>query len=263
MNFASRVAVVTGASSGIGRRTALELAVRGATLCVAARREERLVELVGALPGTGHSHRVTDVSRRQEVRALATHVRDHHGRCDILVNNAGFSGEREFDGPEAVADLEAIMQTNFFGVAYCTAEFLPLLLEAAPSSVVNVASVAGRLAIGGAPAYTASKFAVVGWSEALHGRLVEKGVHVSLVEPGLIPTEGFPQTAFVDDPLLKHALGTEADVAAAILDAIERRKPQRVVPRWYYMLQFPRLISPGLYRAAQKRLIGSKRRSTA
>jgi short-subunit dehydrogenase len=256
VNFRGKVCVVTGASSGIGRRTALDFAREGARVCVAARREERLGELVEEMGGreAGHSYVVTDVSKKKDVKALAGHVRTTYDRCDVLVNNAGFSGEQPFGGPDSVRTLEAIMRTNFFGAVYCTAELLPLLLTSAPSNVVNVSSFAGRLAFPGSSAYCASKFALVGWSEALHFELAEKGVYMSLVEPGFIPTEGFPQEAFINDRFLKHVLGSDADVSAAIRNAIARRKMERVVPRWYHLLQVPRFVTPPLYRIVVSRL---------
>ncbi len=244
-----KVCVVTGASSGIGRRTAADLASQGAIVCVAARREARLKSLVDECRGSGHSYVVTDVSDREQVEGLARHVEHLYGRCDVLINNAGFGGERSmFDGAEAIADLERVMATNFFGAAYCTAEFLPLLQRAAPSSIVNVASVAGKIALGGASAYTASKFAVVGWSESLHYELAGRGICVSLVEPGLVPTEGFPQSDLLSDPMLRHVVGTEDQVSRAIRDAIANRTFERTVPRWYYLVQIPRLIAPPFYR---------------
>lgn len=259
-----KVCVVTGASSGIGRQTALDLATDEALVVAVARRRDRLESLLAEMggAGAGHSLFVADVSNRQEVRALAGHTQTTYGRCDALINNAGFSNERPLTIEGGVEDLEKVMATNFYGTVYCTAEFLPLLRESAPSSVVNVASIAGRLAIGGAPAYTASKFAVVGWSEALHFKLAEHGIAVSLVEPGLIPTEGFPQTPLLDDRVLKRVLGTTEDVSKAIRSAIRNRRLQRVVPRWYYLLQIPRLLAPPLYREAQLRLIAPRRRAT-
>ncbi len=132
-------------------------------------------------------------------------------------------------------------------------------MTSAPSSVVNVASIAGRLAVGGSPSYCASKFALVGWSEALQSELAPRGVHVSVVEPGLIPTEGFPQTQVQTYPVLRNLLGTEAQVSKAILDTVRRRVFERTVPRWYYLLQLPRLLAPALYRAAERRLIAPRR----
>ncbi|MFN2593837.1 MAG: SDR family NAD(P)-dependent oxidoreductase [Actinomycetota bacterium] len=247
MNVAGKVCVLTGASSGIGRQTALDLAQAGATLCVAARREPELQSLVDEIGGTGagHSYVVCDVSDRAQVRAVADHVESTYGRCDALINNAGFStGDRPFSGDDDIEDLHATMATNFFGTAYCTAALLPLLERSAPSHVVNVASVAGRLALASSSAYCASKFAVVGWSESLHFDLAPKGITVSLIEPGPIPTEGFPQTALLGSSLLRFAVGSTADVSKAIRNAIEHNRMQRVVPRWYYALQIPRLVAP-------------------
>ena len=249
MDIADKVVVVTGASSGIGRRLSLDLASGGAVVCVTARRDELLRDLVEEMggEGRGHSWTRTDVSSKDQVRRLGDHVRSTYGRCDILVNNAGFSNERPLYREGGLDDLEAVMATNFFGAVYCTAELLPLLLESAPSHVVNVASVAGRLAVPGVPAYTASKFALVGWSEALHHQLKPRGIHVASIEPGLIPTEGFPHEGAARSRLLRLALGSDRAVSRAILDAIAGRKMQRVTPRWYYLLQIPRLLTPKLY----------------
>lgn len=248
--------VITGASSGIGRRTARDVAAAGATVCVAARREDRLESLVAELAGSGHSYRVTDVSDRDQVTALAAHVRDVHGRCDVLVNNAGYSGERGFAGAESIDNVEAVFKTNFFGSIYCTGEFMSLLQESAPAHVVNVTSVAGRLAAPGLPAYCASKFALVGWTEALQPELARKRIYLSSVEPGFIPTEGFPQKEMVEDKFMRHILGSDAQVSTAIQDAVDGRKPQRVVPRWYYMLQLPRVVTPWVYRSVAAKLSG-------
>lgn len=256
MDFPGTVWVITGASSGIGRRTALDVAGEGARICVAARREDRLASLVDELGGSsrGHSYVVTDVSKKGDARALATHVKATYGRCDVLVNNAGFTAEQSFTGPKAVKPLEEIMATNFFGAVHCTAYFLPLLAESAPSHIVNVASMAGRLAFPNNSAYCASKFALVGWSESLHFELAEQNVHVSVVEPGFIPTEGFPQEAFVGDRWLKYALGSEAGVSTAIRDAVAGRKMERVTPRWYYLFQLPRVLAPFAYKRVMTRL---------
>ncbi len=248
--------VITGASSGIGRRTAVDVAAAGATVCVAARRADRLESLVAELPGSGHSYRVTDVSDRDDVAGLAAHVAATHGRCDVLVNNAGYSGERGFTGAGSIANVEAVFGTNFFGAIYCTGEFMSLLEASAPAHVVNVASIAGRVAAPGLPAYCASKFALVGWTEALQPELAPKGIFLSSVEPGFIPTEGFPQKDLVEDKVMRHILGSDAQVSAAIQDAVAGRKPQRVVPRWYYMLQLPRVVTPRVFRSAVTRLAG-------
>lgn len=251
-----KVCVITGASSGIGYRTALDLAAAGAIVCAAARREDRLQALLAEIGGSNrHSYVVADVSDPAQIQRLAGTVSERYGRCDVLINNAGFSKERPWDEPGALGDLEAVMATNFYGVVRCTAAFMPMLLASAPSHVVNVASVAGRLAMGGAPAYSASKFAVVGWSEALHFQMRPKGVFVSLVEPGIVPTEGFPAKAIVGNRLLRHTMGTTEGVSKAIQDVIANRKMQRMTPRWYYLLQIPRLLMPAVYRLAQRKVV--------
>jgi short-subunit dehydrogenase len=99
----------------------------------------------------------------------------------------------------------------------------------------------------------------VGWSEALRSQLGPSGVHVGTVEPGLIPTEGFPQAKARQDPLFRFALGTEEQVSAAIIDSIRRRLPERTVPRWYFLLQLPRLLAPPLYRAADRWIVAPRR----
>ncbi|MBW3595123.1 MAG: SDR family oxidoreductase [Actinobacteria bacterium] len=256
MDWTRTVWVVTGASSGIGRRTALDVAAAGATVCVAARREERLKSLVAEMAGADHSYHVTDVSDRSQVRRLARHVADRHGRVDVLVNNAGYIGPTGFTGADAIEEVDALMATNFFGAIYCTGELMDLLLESAPSTVVNVTSVAGRIAAPGKPAYTASKFALVGWSESLAATIRHKGIHVASVEPGFVPTEGFPQSEMVKDPLMKRILGTDAMVSKAIQDAVKKRKPQRVVPRAYYLAQIPEVVAPRLWRKAISKMTG-------
>lgn len=263
MEFTGKVCVVTGASSGIGRQIAVDLAARGARVCAVARREERLEALVGSIGGTeaGHSWFAADVSDRAAVDALVDHVRATYGRIDLLVNNAGFSRPGDLTDERSVEVIHEVMATNFFGPVYCTKAFLGLLLDAAPSHVINVASVAGRLALGGSSAYSASKFALVGWSEALNLELEERGVHIGLVEPGPVPTEGFPQEALKNDRYLRWTLASPEDVSEAVMSSIAGGKVQRTVPRWYYLLQIPRLLAPPLFRAAQKRIVKPRGRA--
>ncbi|MGH2774237.1 MAG: SDR family NAD(P)-dependent oxidoreductase [Actinomycetota bacterium] len=265
MQLSGSVCVVTGASSGIGRRTALDLARKGARVCVVARRHELLDEVLADLGGSdgGHTLFVCDVSDRAQVSKLAEHVSATYARCDVLVNNAGYSDDGTFDGPDDIERLERVMAVNFYGIVYCTGELLPLIVRSAPSSIVNVSSVAGRLALGGNASYSASKFAVNGFSESLHIDLAGRDVCVSLIEPGFIPTEGFPHDDLQKDSLMQHTLGTVEDVSTAIIDAIENRKMERFVPRWYHLLQLPRVLLPPLHRWASLKLneVRSRRKS--
>lgn len=256
MDWTRTVWVITGASSGIGRRTALDVAAAGGTVCVAARREERLRSLIDEMDGSAHSFHVTDVRDRAQVTALAAHVAGAHGRVDVLVNNAGYLGPQGFAGADAIDEVEALMSTNFLGAVYCTGELMELLERSAPSTIVNVASMAGRVATPGMPAYAASKFALVGWSESLGPTIRPRGIHVASVEPGFVPTEGFPQSEMVNDPLMKRILGTDAMVSDAIQDAVKNRKAQRVVPRAYYLAQIPQVATPGLFRKVITKLAG-------
>ena len=257
MGLSGKICVITGASSGIGRRTALDLAAEGAKVCAAARRQDRLEQLLDEMGASeaGHSYRVVDVADHGQVSELVRHVETTYGRLDVLINNAGMGMEARFTGPESIPDVQRVLQTNFLGAVYCTGEFLPLLTDSAPSSIVNVASMAGRLAPGGIPAYAASKFALVGWSESLLWDLEDLGICVSSIEPGFVPTEGFPQDDLKQDPILRHTLTSVEQVSAAIRDAIRKRKLQRVVPRWYYAMQLPRLLAPPVWQLAMRRLV--------
>jgi NAD(P)-dependent dehydrogenase (short-subunit alcohol dehydrogenase family) len=257
VDFTGKICVVTGASSGLGKRLVADLAADGASVCAVARRSDRLEEIVAALPTSGtarHSYFTADVSDRDQVAALARHVDEMYGRCDVLVNNAGVSGGGAFVGEQSIPDLERVFKTNFFGAAYCTAALLSLLERSAPSHVVNVASIAGRVAFGNGSAYCGSKFALVGWSEALHYDLKKHGVFVSLVEPGPVPTEGFPQSGLIEHPILRNALAGADDVSRAVRGAIRGRKMQRVVPRYYYFAPLLRLLIPPVFRLAAKKL---------
>jgi NAD(P)-dependent dehydrogenase (short-subunit alcohol dehydrogenase family) len=254
MDLSGKICVLTGASSGIGRTAAIDLARRGMVMCVVARRESLLQQLVAELPGEGHSYFVADVSDLEQVRGLERHVRDEYGRLHALVNNAGFTRGGEFTGEDSLDAVRAVMDTNYLGTVNTCAVFLPLLEASAPSRIVNVASMAGRLAFPRSSAYVASKFAVVGWSESAAFDLKLKGISVSLIEPGPIPTEGFPQESMVGHPILGRALGSQQDVANAIRNAIVKGSPTRAVPRWYRPLQIPRLLAPPLYRFLAARL---------
>src|SRR5687767_11402604 len=160
MDFHEKIAVITGASSGIGRATALELARRGANVVLAARRRERLDVLAAECAAMGVSAKAvtTDVTRQEDcVRLIET-----AGAVDILINNAGFA----VLDPLEHAKLEVwheMMETNFFGVVHCTQAVLPQMLERRRGTIVNVSSIAGIMGYAHMSGYSASKFAVVGF----------------------------------------------------------------------------------------------------
>ncbi|MEE8601162.1 SDR family NAD(P)-dependent oxidoreductase [Euzebya tangerina] len=247
--LADKVAVVTGASSGIGAATARRLAERGMTVVAAARRVDRLDRLASEQARI-HARQV-DVTDTESVDALAADVREQFGACHVLVNNAGIGG-----GPfRSRADLDDAMGTidvNVFGVMRCTAAFADLLEAGAPSRVINVGSVAGKLGLGPA-AYAASKFAVVGFSEALSFSWAERGITVCQLNPGFIATEGFPQEQVKRTPI-RGLVGKPTDVAAAIEEAIVTGTTERTVPRFYRPFVVLRHTATPLYRAIARKL---------
>jgi uncharacterized protein len=243
------IAVITGASSGIGEATARRLAREpGARLVLVARREERLARLASALPceATHVAADLTDAAAPDEVLA---HVRERHGALTLLVNNAGAAWRATFaDG--GWENVRRTMEVNFDAVVRLTEALLPLLRESAPSAIVNVGSTAGRVARGGTGAYSASKFALAGWSDSLWAEERAHGVHVGLVQPGFIATEGFPQRELVERRATRWAVSSPEAAAEAIVDAGLRRRPERYVPRPYAVLAALRAVAPALIRRA-------------
>ena len=189
------VALVTGASSGIGEATARALAAEGASVAIAARRRDRLEALAERIGG-GSKVLVleTDVTDEDQARAMVDRTVSELGRLDTLVNNAGVM----LLGPIVDAPIEEwrrMVQLNVLGLLYCTHTALPHLLRAAEddprhvADVVNVSSVAGRVARQGSGVYNATKFGVVAFSESLRQEVTERHVRVSIVEPGAVMTE--------------------------------------------------------------------------
>jgi uncharacterized protein len=236
------VAVVTGASSGIGEATARLLArEHGARVVLVARREERLAALAAEL-GDGASHLAVDLTAPDAPARVADHVQRRHGRADLLVNNAGAAWRGRF-GEAGWENVRRTMEVNFDAVVRLTEALLPLLRASAPSAIVNVSSAAGRVARAGSGAYSASKFALAGWTDALHLEEREHGVHVGLVLPGFIATEGFPQKE-----LPRWIVSTPEKGARAIVDAGLGRKAERYVPRPYAVASALRTLAPALTR---------------
>jgi len=241
------VALVTGASSGIGEATARRLAREpGARLVLVARREQRLRELAQALPVPATYIAVDLVEDDAPARVLA-HVEEHHDRLTLLVNNAGSAWRATF-AEGGWANVHRTMEVNFDAVVRLTEALLPALRASAPSAIVNVASTAGRVARAGAASYSASKFALAGWSDGLYAEEAAHGVHVGLVLPGFIATEGFPQTELRAKRATRWLVSTPERAAEAIVDAGLRGRAERYVPRGYALAAAARVLVPGLVR---------------
>jgi NADP-dependent 3-hydroxy acid dehydrogenase YdfG len=233
------VALVTGASSGIGEATALSLAAEGAAVAVAARRRDRLDALAEKIQGEGGRILVTETDITDEAQAVAaveTTV-EQLGRLDVVINNAGLM----LLGPIVGADTREwtrMVELNVLGLMYVTAAALPHLLRAAQeeprqvSDLVNVSSVAGRVARAGSGAYNATKWAVNAFSEALRQEVTEHHVRVTLVEPGAVSTE-----------LAGH---NRPEVLAALrsnLGNIERMESEDIADAITYVVTRPRHVA--------------------
>jgi NAD(P)-dependent dehydrogenase (short-subunit alcohol dehydrogenase family) len=226
--FARKVVLITGGTSGIGRATAVAFAEQGANVVVAGRREiegaesVRLVEKAG---GNGLFVR-TDVAVEEQVEAMVARTVEYFGRLDFAFNNAGVAGELSSGGIGNTSEVfNRIMDTNVRGVFFSLKHEIPAVLRSGGGAIVNNASVAGLRAIGGgAPIYTASKFAVVGLTKSVALEFAAKGVRVNAVCPAMIETEmteGLRQMDELRDHLLAmHPIGRfgqSEEVAAAVL----------------------------------------------
>jgi uncharacterized protein len=242
------IALITGASSGIGEATARRLARDpSVTLILVARREERLRALCAELPSA--SYVAVDLVADDAPATVAAHVSEHHGRLDLLVNNAGAAWRGTF-AETGYENVRRHMEINFDAVLRLTEALLPILRASAPSSIVNVSSTAGRIGRARSGAYSASKFALAGWTDALNLEEGPGGVHVGLVLPGFIPTEGFPQQELRTRAVTRWALSTPDKVAEAILEAGPGGKAERYVPRPYWIAAALRILAPRLVHRA-------------
>jgi short-subunit dehydrogenase len=218
-----------------------------ASLVLVARREQRLRELAAELGDDRVSFLAVDLLDDDAPAQIRDHVLERHGRLELLVNNAGASWRARFaDG--GFENVRRTMAINFDAQVRLTEALLPLLRESAPSAIVNVSSTAGRVARAGAGAYSASKFALAGWSDALWAEELEHGVHVGLVLPGFISTEGFPQAELTDKPWTRWVVSTPERAAEAIFQAGIGRRAERYVPRPYALAATLRVIAPALVR---------------
>jgi short-subunit dehydrogenase len=224
-----KTVAITGASSGIGRACAVELARCGAHLVIGARRAELLERVATECRALGVDCTpvVADVTRRDDCAKLIAAA----PQIDVLVNNAGFA---VFDAIESARpdDLEAMMQTNYFGAVWCTQAVLPQMLARRAGTIVNVASIAGLMGYARMGGYCATKFAVVGFSEALRDEVIGRGVRVALVCPGTTETEFFVKAERGKMPAASRLiLAVKPErVARKVADAVERGRFRRIVP---------------------------------
>ena len=234
-SLANRRILLTGASSGIGRALAMQLAPLGTQLLLLARREAPLVELTAELKRLGAATAepiVGDVTDANLRTIVADRIRNDWGSLDLLINNAGISAHGRFDGstPEV---LRQIMEVNFFAAAELLRETLPLLKSGEDPLLVNIGSILGHRGIPFNSEYCASKFALRGWSEAIRPELARDNVDLLLVSPGTTDTEFFDHLIAKGEKLpWAEQQGLPAEKAAAqILHAIEHRRHE-IFPNW-------------------------------
>lgn len=248
MEGRTRTALITGASSGIGAATARRLAREpGTELILVARREQLLRELAESLPcrATWVAVDLTDPEAPERIRA---HLAEQHGgRLGLLVNNAGAAWRGAF-AEHGYANVHRHMELNFDAVVRLTEALLPMLRASTPSAIVNVASTAGRVSRARTGAYSASKFALIGWSDSLYAEERPHGVHVGLVMPGFVATEGFPAVELRERALTRWIVTKPEKVAEAIVDTGLRGRAERYVPRPYGLAAVVRILAPSLVR---------------
>jgi short-subunit dehydrogenase len=236
------LAVVTGASSGIGEAISRELARRGWTLVLLARGEDRLQKLANEL---GAEYDLCDVSNRDEVERVAQTVTERHPQLHLLVNNAGIPGRAGFTKIDAER-LEEVLRTNYLGGVWCLRAFLPALEAAGRSDVVNIVSVAGTVAFAPSGPYSAAKHAQLAFSRATAAELRGRGIRVHTVNPGFVETEGFPQKTALQSPVFRRLVVGPELVAGRVVSAIEHDRTEVFVPRWYRAFAIAQALVPGV-----------------
>jgi uncharacterized protein len=238
----NRVAVVTGASSGIGEAIARALAADDWHVVLLARREERLRALAEELSG---EYELCDVGRRDDVERVAAAVLERHPQIHLLVNNAGIPGRAGFTAID-FERLEELVRVNYLGSVWSLRSYLPALEAAGRSDVVNIVSVAGAVAFPPSGPYSASKHAQLALSRATAAELRARGIHVHTVNPGLVETEGFPQASALRSAIVRRLVVDPEHVARHVLKVLKRDKGETFVPRWYRVGAVAQALAPGL-----------------
>ena len=261
MDFKNKVVVITGASSGIGEATAIKFAKKHANVVLVARRKEKLLEVEKKISNCSGSSLVCqcDVSNKDQVEQMAKTVLQTYGRIDILVNNAGFviyGKVSELSTEEIVAQME----TNYFGMIYCTKAFLPQMLEQHSGHFVNVASIGASFSAPGVASYCATKYAMLGFSEGLKHELYDTGVDLTVVSPIMVRTPLFDHPSFENFSKFSAGISLSSEtVAKAIIKASNSSRLEIVVPSvaragiWFKQT-FPYFINPVVGNSFRKQL---------
>ncbi|MFQ5665754.1 MAG: SDR family NAD(P)-dependent oxidoreductase [Candidatus Binatia bacterium] len=254
-SYSGKSAVVTGASSGMGRLLALRFAREGARVALVARREAALRRVADEIQAGGGAALVLpcDVAERTQVFAAAEQALGTFGTIDILVNNAGYGRHRPFLDWD-LDDMERMLRVNFLGTLYWTKAVLPHMAARHTGWLVFMASVAGKLGVPEESAYAASKFAQVGLAEALSIEVEDAGIHVLTVCPGTIDTPFFDAEALARmPPVAKRMMIQPHKVIDAIIAALAHGKHEITVPKFIATGYLIRVLAPGFMRRNTKR----------
>jgi len=258
-----KVVIITGASSGIGRATALFFAQQEAKLVLAARSYDKLLRLENQIKKFNINviSIKTDVSKKEDCQKLIQAAVDAYNGIDILINNAGISMRALFKNTD-ISVLENIMNVNFWGTVYCTKYALPYLLES-KGSVIGVSSIAGYIGLPARTGYSASKFAMHGFLEALRTENLEKGLHVMIACPGFtnsnirssaLKADGSQQG---ESPRSEDKMMSAEEVAAYIYKGTVKRKQRTVLTKEgklavWLGVRFPRLMQRLVFNTMKK-----------
>jgi short-subunit dehydrogenase len=248
MSADERIAVVTGASSGIGEATARALTARGWRCVLLARRDDRLRALAEELDAEWER---CDVADRAEVDEVTARIVERHPRIALLVNNAGQPGRSTFLGADPER-IESVVRVNYLGSVWILRAFAGALEAAAPAHVVNVVSVAGTVGWPGSGPYSASKHAQLAFSRTVTAELAPRGIRVHTINPGYVESEGFPQRTKLPRWLVRVVIDPP-EVAEHIVRAVERGRRETFVPWWYRVAPLAQALVPGVVARVQAR----------
>ena len=254
MEFKDRVVLITGASSGIGKQLAVDLAARRAVVVGCGRSIARLKESLKEVRRHSPSSAMIgcDVSDLEQVRGMIAKVLADYGKIDVLINNAGVGMRKPFVDSELGA-VEEMIRINFLGAAYCAHAVLPSMIARKTGHIVNISSGAGKIGTLNMSAYCASKFALNGWSESLYHELRPLGVKVSVVCPGPVRTEFNREFRDTEPKSPARLLVTPEAVSREIIKVIEKNKFEVITPRWLAFLCALERHMPNLFRVLAQR----------
>jgi short-subunit dehydrogenase len=264
--FKDKVVVITGASSGIGRELAYQLAEQGAWLSLTARNGERLTGVAKECQTRGGKAItiVTDVSEQTQCAQLIQRTVDYYDRIDVLVNNAGITMWANFEEVRDISFYEQIMRVNYLGSVYCTYYALPFLKKT-KGQIIAISSLAGKNGIPKRSGYAASKHAMVGFFDTLRIELEEHGISVTIIYPDFVATESHKKAFGADgkpigkSPLREKEVMTAEKCAQLIIQAAASRKRELIMTWRGKLGLWVKLIAPGLVDSIAKKAINEGR----